>query len=91
LSRQVESREDKRPMMSDLRESGSIEQDADIVTFLYREDYYKKDMSENDNIVEVIFGKHRSGAVGTIKLAFRKEISRFENLIMEPTGNIPDL
>ncbi|MCL1949715.1 MAG: replicative DNA helicase [Turicibacter sp.] len=91
LSRQVESREDKRPMMSDLRESGSIEQDADIVTFLYREDYYKKDMDENDNIVEVIFGKHRSGAVGTIKLAFRKEISRFENLVMEPMGNIPDL
>jgi len=91
LSRQVESREDKRPMMSDLRESGSIEQDADIVTFLYREDYYKKDMSENDNIVEVIFGKHRSGAVGTIKLAFRKEISRFENLINGPEGQIPDL
>ena len=89
LSRQVESREDKRPMMSDLRESGSIEQDADIVTFLYREDYYKKDAAENDNIVEVIFGKHRSGAVGTIKLAFRKEISRFENLVMDLPGNIP--
>lgn len=91
LSRQVESREDKRPMMSDLRESGSIEQDADIVTFLYREDYYKKDMETNDNIVEVIFGKHRSGAVGTIKLAFRKEISRFENLINMPEGNLPEL
>ena len=61
LSRQVENREDKRPMMSDLRESGSIEQDADIVTFLYREDYYKKDPELNDNIVEVIFAKHRSG------------------------------
>lgn len=90
LSRQVESREDKRPMMSDLRESGSIEQDADIVTFLYREDYYKKDPEQNDNIVEVIFGKHRSGAVGTIKLAFRKEISRFENLLNVPEGDVPD-
>ena len=90
LSRQVESREDKRPMMSDLRESGSIEQDADIVTFLYREDYYKKDAEQNDNIVEVIFGKHRSGAVGTIKLAFRKEISRFENLVNIPESNVPD-
>ena len=90
LSRQVESREDKRPMMSDLRESGSIEQDADIVTFLYREDYYKKDPDQNDNIVEVIFAKHRSGAVGTVKLAFRKEISRFENLLNVPDANIPD-
>ncbi|MCU7201599.1 replicative DNA helicase [Turicibacter sanguinis] len=92
LSRQVESREDKRPMMSDLRESGSIEQDADIVTFLYREDYYKKDPETNDNIVEVIFAKHRNGAVGTIKLAFRKEISRFENLAFVPEGaSVPDL
>ena len=92
LSRQVENREDKRPMMSDLRESGSIEQDADIVTFLYREDYYKKDPELNDNIVEVIFAKHRSGAVGTVKLAFRKEISRFENLVNVPeSAHIPDV
>ena len=92
LSRQVENREDKRPMMSDLRESGSIEQDADIVTFLYREDYYKKDPELNDNIVEVIFAKHRSGAVGTVKLAFRKEISRFENLVNVPEStHIPDV
>ena len=88
LSRQVESREDKRPMMSDLRESGSIEQDADIVTFLYRDDYYKKDAEANDNIIEIIFAKHRNGPVGTVKLAFRKEISKFENLtfIPEPNG-----
>ena len=92
LSRQVENREDKRPMMSDLRESGSIEQDADIVTFLYREDYYKKDPELNDNIVEIIFAKHRSGAVGTVKLAFRKEISRFENLVNVPeSAHIPDV
>lgn len=92
LSRQVENREDKRPMMSDLRESGSIEQDADIVTFLFREDYYKKDPETNDNIVEVIFAKHRNGAVGTVKLAFRKEISRFENLAFIPEGQqVPDL
>ena len=92
LNRGVESRPDKKPMLSDLRESGSIEQDADIVTFLYREDYYKKDPELNDNIVEVIFAKHRSGAVGTVKLAFRKEISRFENLVNVPeSAHIPDV
>ncbi len=89
LSRQVESREDKRPMMSDLRESGSIEQDADIVTFLYRDDYYKKDAEANDNIIEIIFAKHRNGPVGTIKLAFRKEISKFENLTFIPEPGMP--
>ena len=89
LSRQVESREDKRPMMSDLRESGSIEQDADIVTFLYRDDYYKKDAADNDNLIEIIFAKHRNGPVGTIKLAFRKEISKFENItyLEEPSAS----
>ena len=92
LSRSVEARQVKRPMLSDLRESGSLEQDADIVTFLYREDYYKKDPELNDNIVEVIFAKHRSGAVGTVKLAFRKEISRFENLVNVPeSAHIPDV
>ncbi|HAX73907.1 MAG TPA: replicative DNA helicase, partial [Firmicutes bacterium] len=90
LSRAVESREDKRPMMSDLRESGSIEQDADIVTFLYRDDYYKKEAEVNDNIIEIIFAKHRNGAVGTVKLAFRKEISRFENLTFVPEESVPD-
>jgi len=89
LSRQVESREDKRPMMSDLRESGSIEQDADIVTFLFREDYYNKDAEANNNFVEIIFAKHRNGSVGSIKLAFRKEISRFENLIWANEEDIP--
>ena len=84
LSRQVESREDKRPMMSDLRESGSIEQDADIVTFLLREDYYRKPDEPKDNMVEVIFGKHRNGSTGSIKLGFRGEHSRFENLVYVP-------
>ncbi|MCY7500728.1 replicative DNA helicase [Bacillus pumilus] len=79
LSRGVEQRQDKRPMMSDLRDSGSIEQDADIVTFLYRDDYYNKD-SEQKNIVEIIFAKQRNGEVGTINAAFMKEYGRFVNL-----------
>ncbi|AYP68791.1 replicative DNA helicase [Bacillus phage vB_BpsM-61] len=79
LSRGVESRQDKRPMMSDIRESGSIEQDADIVAFLYRDDYYDKE-SENQNITEVIIAKNRDGAVGTVELAFIKEYNKFVNL-----------
>ncbi len=79
LSRQVESREDKRPMMSDLRESGSIEQDADIVAFLYRDDYYNKN-SESQGMVEVIFSKHRHGETGTIKLGFKREYGTFINM-----------
>jgi replicative DNA helicase len=79
LSRSVEQRQDKRPMLSDLRESGSIEQDADVVAFLYRDDYYNKE-TENKNIVEVIIAKNRSGSLGTIQLAFIKEFSKFVNL-----------
>jgi replicative DNA helicase len=79
LSRGVESRQDKRPMMSDLRESGSIEQDADIVGFLYRDDYYDQE-SENQNIIEIILAKQRNGPVGTVELAFVKEYNKFVDL-----------
>ncbi|MUK88159.1 replicative DNA helicase [Ornithinibacillus sp. L9] len=79
LSRGVEQRQDKRPMMSDLRESGSIEQDADIVGFLYRDDYYDKE-SEKQNIIEIILAKQRNGPVGTVELAFVKEYNKFVDL-----------
>ena len=79
LSRGVESRQDKRPMMSDLRESGSIEQDADIVGFLYRDDYYDQE-TEKQNIIEIIISKQRNGPVGTVELAFVKEYNKFVDL-----------
>ena len=79
LSRGVESRQDKRPIMSDIRESGSIEQDADIVAFLYRDDYYNRD-SEDQNMIEIIIAKQRNGPVGTVELAFIKEYNKFVNL-----------
>jgi len=79
LSRGVESRQDKRPMMSDIRESGSIEQDADIVAFLYREDYYDRE-TENKNTIEIIIAKQRNGPVGSVELAFVKEFNKFVNL-----------
>ena len=82
LSRGVEARTNKRPMLSDLRESGALEQDADVVAFIYREDYYDKE-TENQNIVEFIIAKHRNGPVGVVKLFFQREITRFYNLSNE--------
>ena len=79
LSRGVEKRDDKRPMLSDLRESGAIEQDADIVMFLYRDDYYNDD-SEKKNVAEVILAKHRGGATGTVDLAWLPSYTKFANL-----------
>ena len=79
LSRAVESRSDKRPMLSDLRESGSIEQDADVVMFIYRDDYYDEN-SERQNIADVIVAKHRHGSTGTVSLYFRKELTQFRDL-----------
>ncbi|WEG73343.1 replicative DNA helicase [Vagococcus intermedius] len=87
LSRGVEQRQDKRPVLSDIRESGSIEQDADIVAFLYRDDYYRDEEGDDDteekednNIVEVIIEKNRSGARGTVELLFIKEYNKFSSL-----------
>ena len=84
LSRSVEGREDKRPMLSDLRESGSIEQDADLVGFLYREDYYSKEAKKDANSMsEFIIAKHRNGPQATIPLLFKKDTSTFLNMTRE--------
>ena len=91
LSRGVEQRQDKRPVLSDIRESGSIEQDADIVAFLYRDDYYRKEGEDpedavEDNTIEVILEKNRSGARGTVKLMFQKEYNKFSTIAQFDEG-----
>jgi replicative DNA helicase len=99
LSRAVEQREDKRPMLSDLRESGSIEAEADVVAFIYRPSYYKKKMYKNNDrgneglpeevdpdegLAEVIIGKQRNGPTGIIRLGFQPQYARFTNLAHDP-------
>lgn len=83
LSRAPELRTDHRPILSDLRESGAIEQDADIVMFLFRDEYYTKEESEKPNIGEIIIAKHRNGPTGTVELMFKKEFTKFVNLERE--------
>ncbi|MCQ9210440.1 replicative DNA helicase [Granulicatella seriolae] len=91
LSRGVEQRQDKRPIMSDIRESGSIEQDADIVAFLYRDDYYRQEEGEEpqepNNVIEVIVEKNRSGPRGTVELIFTKEYNKFTSTVPDQLAN----
>lgn len=82
LSRSVEARQDKRPMLSDLRESGSIEQDADIVMFLYRDEYYNAN-TNNKNLAELIISKHRNGSTGKVKLYYHHDYCFFDDCIMD--------
>ncbi len=91
LNRAAEGREDHRPRMSDLRESGSIEQDADVIMLLHREDYYRRndESYEPTNVAEVIIAKQRNGPTGTVKLMFREESTRFENLSHIPDNSVP--
>ncbi|MDI9239742.1 replicative DNA helicase [Lysobacter sp. LF1] len=87
LNRSLETRTDKRPVMADLRESGAIEQDADMIMFIYRDDYYNKENSPDKGLAEVIIGKQRSGPTGSCKLKFFGEYTRFDNLSHDSVGS----
>ena len=89
LNRSLEAREDKRPRLSDLRESGSIEQDSDVVMFIYRHEYYHPEDEEKKGMAEVLVAKHRAGATGLVEMTFLPEFTRFADLGRDVTASRP--